>query len=645
MRNEIPENAPDPILREFHNKIGHRKHMARLGTTTLLLAGLGLVYVSWEAPSEQQERPASERQAFVEVSVRKFDLSGTKTRRSATPAPVGRAAVGQTGRGPRARAAPEYAMNAGLLELLKGSEIGESSVFGPGGLGTGVNHAMGGLRGPEMGDAGGAGALGPRLRFGQPSEGLGSLGTLGAALVSPPTEPEPDSTGTGWVRTEAVAQSTFAVDVDTASYARVRQSLQYLVRPDPESIRVEEMLNAFRYAYSAPPPDGLPIAIHADGGRPFETRPRRAMLRVGLQAAVPEAMPPLGVVFLIDVSCSMTGEDRLGRAKRGVALAARHLRPEDWVGLVTYANGSAVRLEPTPATEIARIDRAVRKLSSSGGTAMGDGLGLAYRLAETQRAQVGGRARVVVISDGDANIGAQTWSGLLDSIQSHVDAGIGLSTIGVGTGNYRDALMEQLANKGNGNYFYLDSESEMQRVLGDNLFSMLHDVVRDVKVQVEFNPEVVERFRRVGYVNRSLRNEDFEDDTVDAGEVGAGHQVTALYELRLSALDPDPVLATIRIRGENLATGRVEQRELEVRTKAVLPELDEASPDLALAASLTGAAALLSKQRSPWRPRLVSDLAEQARDGSPDREQWLELLELARPWLHPRASSSKHPER
>jgi Ca-activated chloride channel homolog len=337
-----------------------------------------------------------------------------------------------------------------------------------------------------------------------------------------------------WVSTSSDWLSTFAADVDTASYTLARRKLAEHTLPDPSSVRVEEYVNYFAYAFPPPAPSS-PFAVIMDAA-PSPLSPGRHVVRVGV-ATKPKAVSqrqPAHLVFLVDVSGSMASADKLPLAQEALRILTRNLTEADTVSLVTYAGSTRVVLEPTSAKHQRAILAAIDELSAEGSTAMASGIDLAYARA-VQSLQPGHTSRVIVLSDGDANVGLTSHEEMLQLIASRAAAGVTLSTIGFGMGNYNDHLMEQLADRGNGNNFYVDSLDAAERIFAEDLTATIEVVAKDVKLQVNFNPVMVSRYRLVGYENRDVADEDFRDDVVDAGEIGAGHQVTALYEVELTA--------------------------------------------------------------------------------------------------------------
>ncbi len=327
--------------------------------------------------------------------------------------------------------------------------------------------------------------------------------------------------------------STFSVDVDTASFSVVRRYLNEGRLPPEDAVRTEEIINALRYeplsGLSAAQPLGLETRIMQT---PWNAKTR--LLQVRLSAWEPEQaqLPDSNYVFLIDVSGSMQGEDRIELLKRAFSVMLAKLKPTDTVSLVTYASGSRTVLEPTPAKDRHVILQALQGLTACGSTHASDGIQRAYQLA--RRAFIeGGNNRVILATDGDVNVGLR-GEALIDMIERQRDQGIYLTVLGVGKGNYMDAQLEPLANKGDGNYYYLDSFREARRVLVSGLKGTAYTLAKDVKLQVEFNPAVVAEYRLIGYNNRQLAHADFNNDAKDAGDIGAGHNVTALYEITLT---------------------------------------------------------------------------------------------------------------
>ena len=326
-----------------------------------------------------------------------------------------------------------------------------------------------------------------------------------------------------FIDTEDDHLSTFAMDVDTASYTVTRRFVMDGNLPDPDSVRVEEFMNYFDYGYE--PPSDEAFAIHMEGSpSPFGGE-NHWLMRVGLRGkeVADEDRKDATLVFTIDVSGSMNRENRLGLVKRSLKLLVDELRPTDEVGIVIYGSRGQVVLKPTSGEDKNGIIDAIDRLQSGGSTFVEEGLEIAYDMA-VDRVEPGRITRVIVLSDGVGNVGNTSADSILREVRSQVDRGVTLTTVGFGMGNYNDVLMEQLANDGNGSYHYVDDISEAQRIFVENLTGTLQTIAKDAKVQVDFNPEVVSRYRLLGYENRRVDDQDFRDDTVDAGEVGAGSQ-------------------------------------------------------------------------------------------------------------------------
>ncbi len=325
--------------------------------------------------------------------------------------------------------------------------------------------------------------------------------------------------------------STFSIDVDTGAYANVRRMLRAGQLPPRDAVRAEELINYFSYDYAAPRDRGAPFSVVREVA-PAPWNPANLLLHVGIQGYIPETVPSANLVFLVDVSGSMQSPDKLELLKSSLKLLVRELDADDSVAIVVYAGASGVVLEPTPGNRHAEIIAALDRLRAGGSTNGAAGIRLAYAMAE-QAYIDGGINRVLIATDGDFNVGTTSIEMLKDLVAEKREAGIALTTLGFGTGNYNDHLMEQIADVGNGNYAYIDTLNEARKVLVDELSATTLTIAKDVKIQIEFNPAVVAEYRLIGYENRVLNREDFNNDKVDAGEVGAGHNVTALYEIAL----------------------------------------------------------------------------------------------------------------
>jgi Ca-activated chloride channel family protein len=397
--------------------------------------------------------------------------------------------------------------------------------------------------------------------------------------------------------------STFSVDVDTGAYANARRFLTQGQMPPKDAVRTEEFINYFRYDYARPADKTQPFSVSFDAARsPWNGETR--LVRIGLAGyTLPEdSRPPANLVFLIDVSGSMFAADKLPLVKTALQGLANQLTGKDKVSIVVYAGAAGLVLDAT--SNPAEIRNAINDLTAGGSTAGGAGIELAYRVAEANFIK-GGVNRVILATDGDFNVGVSNTDALIEMIEKKRETGVTLTTLGFGEGNYNEALMEQLANKGNGNYAYIDSAIEAKKVLGEEMGSTIFTIAKDVKIQVEFNPAVVSQYRLIGYENRALRNEDFDNDAVDAGDIGAGHQVTAIYEVVLngskgwiadrrygdklpaSALDQADEAAYVKLRYK-LPDGETSKLIDFVLPASKLRGADTPSGDFAFAAAVAG---------------------------------------------------------
>jgi len=324
--------------------------------------------------------------------------------------------------------------------------------------------------------------------------------------------------------------STFSIDVDTASYANVRRFIMNSQLPPKDAVRIEEMINYFDYDY----PDAdkkHPFSLYTEISTcPWNEKHR--LIHIGLQGKKIDTkdLPPSNLVFLLDVSGSMSAPNKLPLLKSAFKLLVKQLGAKDKISIVVYAGAAGLVLEPTVGNDKEKIIASIDKLQAGGSTAGGQGIQLAYKVAEENFIK-NGNNRVILATDGDFNIGVSSTSELVRMIEEKREKGIFLTTLGFGMGNYKDDRMEQLADKGNGNYYYIDSLLEAKKVFISEMGGTLFTIAKDVKLQVEFNPAKVKAYRLIGYENRMLKKEDFDDDTKDAGELGAGHTVTAMYEI------------------------------------------------------------------------------------------------------------------
>ena len=394
----------------------------------------------------------------------------------------------------------------------------------------------------------------PMVEKSKSLEGLVGAAVDADGVVVPPVDPvssgeEYTDYGVNpFVKTSEDALSTFSIDVDTASYTIARRKLNEGKLPNYASVRVEEYINYFDYHYDSSKAEPFVVDMEAME-HPFKDD--KHILRVGLQGKdhTVESRPPLHLTFLVDVSGSMSSKDKLPLAKEAMHMLVDTLREDDTVALATYAGNVSKILSPTYGDSKKTIHTAIDKLGAGGSTAMSSGLDLAYEMAWASF-EPGAENRVVVLSDGDANVGNTGWQDMLKQIKSYADRGVTMSTIGLGMGNYKDTSMEQLANKGDGNNFYIDSRAQAHRVFVEDFNSSMINIARDVKIQMEFNEDVVTSYRLIGYENRDIADKDFRNDRVDAGEIGSGHNVTALYEIVLDESYGDEEIATARLRYE-----------------------------------------------------------------------------------------------
>lgn len=492
-------------------------------------------------------------------------------------------------------------------------------------------------------------------------------GVAGPMPGTPPPVDEPsgdtyEDVGTNpFVRTDHDPFSTFAADVDTASYDIFVRDLEDNLLPHPLSVRLEEYVNFFDYDYPAPEPDAeVPFDIYlAASAHPMGRQ--LAQLRVGIQAAAPVAFEklPTNLVFLVDTSGSMSAEDKLPLAQYLLTQTLDVLDGTDTVSIVTYAGDVAVRLGPTPATNREVIVREIAALTAAGGTAGGSGINLAYAQAERGFIE-GGFNHVVLCTDGDFNIGISDADELVALIEEKRETGVTLTAIGFGRGNLNDAMMERVSNAGNGIYSVLSSEPQAERYAREKLLHTINHVAKDMKIQVEFNPEHVVAYRLLGYENRAIADMDFRNDVVDAGEVGAGHRVTALYELVLTGQSipsvpgvPDPIMGEpvegereivpgemvqVRVRWKDLAA-TAEDPAHEVAQSLVPADaqttFEEADRDLLWAAAIGAFAEIL--KGSPFADDAELDVIEEIvtaqADRDEDRGQFVELFLRARELL------------
>ncbi len=402
--------------------------------------------------------------------------------------------------------------------------------------------------------------------------------------------------------------STFSSDVDVASYANIRRYLTDGYLPPAEAVRIEEMINYFSYQVQDLEGDESFAEKHQLVTCPWEEKHQLLRISINTEKIDQENLPPSNLVFLIDVSGSMNSEDKLPLLQKSLRLLVNNLSAEDHVSMVVYASNTGVVLEPTRGNEKEQIIRAINSLRAGGSTAGGAGIKLAYKLAE-KNFKKGHNNRVILATDGDFNVGISSESALTKLIEEKRETGVFLSVLGFGTGNYMDAKMEALADNGNGNYAYIDNILEAKKVLVEEMGANLHVVAKDTKFQIEFNPAVVEAYRLIGYENRILAAEDFNNDAKDAGDIGAGHYVTALYEIvprslaTQSPVDVDELkyrskdavnsafadeLATLKIRHK-----KPDGNQSSLEEKVIANRLESLNPDLSFMAAVASFGMLL----------------------------------------------------
>lgn len=478
-----------------------------------------------DSPAEQDAAPAP-LEKMGEGAVAKADQASHDKDTSKNESP---AAVKADGQAAVDRAEP-------MEEEAEADEIALPEVAAPTSAPAAAEKSMGLMGGKK----GGGPALRRKSSGTRPSP---SRQPPGKWAEPPPPRPKPeakpkDTAGEGYDHVAendfiAVAddpRSTFSIDVDTASYSNIRRYLEGGSMPPPEAVRVEEMINYFSYNYESPIGTG-PFSINTEvSGTPWNED--SLLVSVGLQGQRID-MSEVGarnLVFLLDVSGSMNNADKLPLLKQGLGMLVNNLRDNDRVSIVVYAGASGVVLEPTMGNDKPRIMEALQRLQAGGSTNGGDGIKLAYKMA-SKNFEKDGINRVILATDGDFNVGVTNRTELVELIEDKRKSGVFLSVLGFGTGNMQDSTMEMLADKGNGNYAYIDNKAEARKVLVEEAGGTLVTIAKDVKIQVEFNPAEVENYRLIGYENRKLAHADFNDDTKDAGEIGAGHSVTALYEV------------------------------------------------------------------------------------------------------------------
>lgn len=455
------------------------------------------------------------------------------------------------------------------------------------------------------------------------------------------------------IQTKVEPVSTFSIDVDTGSYSNMRRLINSGHLPVRDAIRTEELINYFSYNIAGNNDSGTPFNIDSEvGPSPWSTG--RHLLKIGIKAVDVDQqhLPSANLVFLIDVSGSMNSADKLGLLKKSLSLLVSKLRQQDSIAIVVYAGASGVVLEPTSGDNNQKIIRALENLSAGGSTNGASGIRLAYQVA--QQAYIkGGINRILLATDGDFNVGTVNFEQLKNLVEEKRKTGISLSTIGFGTGNYNDQLMEQLADAANGKYSYIDNLNEAQKVLVDELSSSLKTVAKDGKIQIEFNPEIVSEYRLIGYENRKLNKEDFNNDKVDAGDIGAGDSVTALYEIVLSNSDSQQIdslryqhgsddnksialtneIAFVKVRYKKPQQSKSQLVSHAITKNQVKKALNKTSDDFRFAAAVAGFAELLKggKHQQSFGIKDLITLSSSAKgeDKFGYRHEFIQLIRLA----------------
>jgi Ca-activated chloride channel homolog len=443
--------------------------------------------------------------------------------------------------------------------------------------------------------------------------------------------------------------STFSIDVDTGAYTNVRRFLNAGRIPPQDAVRVEEMINYFDYDYAPPKDRSMPFKVATELA-PTPWNQDSLLLRIGIKGYEVSAKerPAANLVFLIDVSGSMDSPDKLPLLKNAFELLTNQLTPKDSVAIVVYAGNTGVVLEPTAGDQKHKIREALNRLEAGGSTNGGAGIKLAYQLAKDAFIK-DGINRVILATDGDFNVGVVNFEALIDIAEQQRASGIAITTLGFGAGNYNDKLMERLADAGNGNYAYIDNLSEARKVLVSELSSTLFTIAKDVKIQIEFNPATVKEYRLIGYENRKLAREDFNNDKVDAGDIGAGHRVTALYEivpvgkkgnidpLRYGGSDKEKASASqeyafVRLRYKEPKADVSKLIEYSV-AKSDLVDINKTSTDFRFASSVAAFGQLLrgGKYVGDFSYNDVTKLAKNAfgEDNDGYRREFVSLVKLA----------------
>ena len=529
--------------------------------------------------------------------------------------------------------------------LSSGNAQAFDKVFGGGGLGAGLSRS-------GFGTGGGGNSLGVRkVRRSLSGANYGRAVVDRFARVNfANTEQYESKDENSWKSSKTDPLSTFSIDVDTASYSNFRRFITNHQLPPEDAVRIEEMVNYFTYNYKEPV-NGDPVRINTELAKcPWSKT--NSILKIGVKGkSIDLKEAPAGnLVFLIDVSGSMTDYNKLPLLKKSFKLLVNNLRDNDSVSIAVYAGAAGTVLEPTRGSNKKKILKAIDQLNAGGSTAGAQGIRLAYKLAEESFIK-GGNNRVILATDGDFNVGVSSDSELVKLIEKERKKGIFLTVLGFGMGNYKDAKMEKLADKGNGNYAYIDNLLEAKKVLVNQMSGTLFTIAKDVKIQVEFNPAAVAGYRLIGYENRMLKKEDFNNDKKDAGEVGAGHTVTALYEIISAGGEARPIVDDLKyqknevpedLSPDEVATVKVRYKKPEssksrlikkVVKKDSLKNFEIADRDTRFAVTVAAAGMMLKHsdevQNMKWNDIINYAKASKGADKSGYRAEFINLIEKA----------------
>jgi Ca-activated chloride channel homolog len=454
--------------------------------------------------------------------------------------------------------------------------------------------------------------------------------------------------------------STFSIDVDTASYSNARRMITDGRVPPKDAVRIEELLNYFSYNY-AQPQNNEPFSVNTDVTQ-APWNPQHKLVRIGLKGKQLQETPPSNLVFLIDVSGSMNGPNRLPLVQRSLCLLTQQLKANDRVSIVVYAGQAGLVLPPTSGDQKDKIFDAIDRLRAGGSTAGGAGIELAYK--EAQKSFIkGGNNRVILATDGDFNVGPSSDAEMIRLIERHRDKGIFLTVLGFGMNNYKDSKLEQLADRGNGNHAYIDTLNEAKKVLVTDLRGTLFTIAKDVKIQVEFNPAKVQAYRLIGYENRALKDQEFNDDRKDAGEIGAGHSVTALYEIIPTGITPEvklpsidglkyqtPTATTTPSNPNELMQVKLRYKQPTGDTSALISQtildqstpIDRATMDTQFASSVAMFGLLLrdSEFKGASSIQSVLQLAKRSKGADPEgyRQEFIQLVERYNTIVNPKTA-------